>query len=120
MGGRAAPGTSSRPGAGGWDGDPAADPTGRGEYDPETGLWDWYDRDPEDRAPVGEAYQLSRLIKQWKVIEADFASEYGIRLALVRDSMSFREFATLLGGLLSADTRLWRVLNPDRQEAAGE
>jgi len=34
--------------------------------------------------------------------------------------MSFREFATLLGGLLSADTRLWRVLNPDRQEAAGE
>lgn len=38
---------------------------------------------------------------------ADFASEYGIRLG-TGEFVAWREFEVLLGGLLAADTRLFR------------
>lgn len=49
---------------------------------------------------------------------ADFASEYGIRLATV--DMSWHEFRGLLCGLLQADSRLWRHFHkPEKPQMGG-
>lgn len=49
---------------------------------------------------------------------ADFASQYGIRLAVT--DVTWREFCVLLTGLLSADTRLARhFAAQDRTEEEG-
>jgi len=48
------------------------------------------------------------------LIEADFASEYKIRLAHVRKSMSWREFQALTEGLMFSDTRLARRFNKQK------
>ena len=42
---------------------------------------------------------------------ADFASEYGIRLA-ASEFVGWREFEALLTGLLASDTRLYRYFAP--------
>jgi hypothetical protein len=48
-------------------------------------------------------------------VVADFASEYSIRLAVT--DMTWREFVTLLTGLLSnSDTRLYRLASRKQQE----
>jgi hypothetical protein len=52
----------------------------------------------------------------YPLVVADFASEYGIRLALLNDAdMTWREFWTLTCGLLTADTRLYRKFRPERK-----
>jgi hypothetical protein len=56
---------------------------------------------------------ILQLCEQWQFVVADFASEYGIRLATVTD-LSWREFCALLLGLLSANTRLARYVASDR------
>ena len=45
---------------------------------------------------------------------SDFASEYGIRLA--REDPGWGEFCSLLTGLLSADTRVWRYFQSDDED----
>lgn len=46
---------------------------------------------------------------------ADFASEYGIRLAV--DAVTWREFVVLLTGLMSnTETRLYRLVQRKHEE----
>jgi hypothetical protein len=50
-------------------------------------------------------------------VVADFASEYGIRLAAT--DLSWREFLSYLTGLLTKpDTRLWRHFSTDTDEGS--
>ena len=58
---------------------------------------------------------LLELVEDWPLVVADFAAEYRIRLAV--DTVSWREFVTLLTGLLSnSETRLYRVVQRKREE----
>lgn len=53
---------------------------------------------------------------------SDFASEYGIRLWL-RPVLGYREFRSLLTGLLSADSRVFRFFDgepPDPEPEGGD
>lgn len=55
------------------------------------------------------------LVEDWPLVVADFASEYGIRLAVT--DMTWREFVSLLHGLLStSESRLYRETKRKQEE----
>jgi hypothetical protein len=90
---------------------------GRGEVDPETGLFDWYDIPPGHAArrvvDEGErgSVTILEVVEQWELLVADFRSEYGIGLAL-GEPVPWREFRPLVAGLLACDSRLARHFTP--------
>jgi hypothetical protein len=91
------------------------DQYGRGERDPVTGLYEWYEF-PEQirRQRAGEAVPWETLLTHWSLIEADLHSEYDIDVEdrqLMRHR-SWRWLETRIVGLLAADTRLHRALAP--------
>lgn len=97
---------------------------GRGEKDEATGLYDWYDLPPgvaEPQTGDGDGgIRVLELVGEWELVVADFASEYGIRLATA--DLTWREFLAYLAGLLSVDSRLRRRFAPEdekRQEVPG-
>jgi hypothetical protein len=80
---------------------------GRGRIiDDATGQYEWYDL-PDSQAG-GEEVDWDEILAQPRLIAADFAAEYQIRLAQVGNRLSWREFAVLVEGLLSSDSRLAR------------
>lgn len=84
------------------------DEYGRGEYDPATGLYEYYDR---PRQAEGSPVTWEEILDQFPLIIADFASEYGIRLH--RESLTWAEFRHLVYGLLQTQSRLWHATRPD-------
>lgn len=74
--------------------------------DEETGEYSEYEI-PEDQ---GTEVEWSDILDQPGLIAADFAAEYGIRLHQVGNTLTWREFHTLVGGLLACDSRLSRYL----------
>jgi hypothetical protein len=85
---------------------------GVGDPDPETGIYAVYDIPEEVIEPKVAVLEL---VEDWTLVVADFASEYSIRLAVT--DMTWREFVTLLTGLLSnSDTRLYRLASRKQQE----
>lgn len=118
MGGGRKPGSTGRHDGGPADDvltDEALNPLGRGEYDPVTGIWDWYADPPageEDEG--GEPISWEQLAAQRPLIVADFASEYGIRLII--EPVTWVEYVPLLHGLLRADTRLYRRFAPKHDD----
>lgn len=92
------------------DGDSGADPTGRGAYDPATGLYEYYEKPRNEGAPV----TWEEILTHWGLIVADFASEYGIRLH--RESLTWLEFRHLVNGLLQTRSRLWHATRPEDEE----
>jgi hypothetical protein len=94
------------------------DQYGRGKYDETTGLYEWYEDVPKEVAAGGAPISWGRILGAWRELESDFRSVYGVRLASpkVRRRMSWREFTTLVHGLLTAETRLWRELKPEGDE----
>ena len=76
---------------------------GVGDQDPETGLYECYDVPDEVTDP---GITVLDLLDEWPLVVPDFATEYGIRLAVA--DMSWVEFWSLLTGLLSTDSRLQR------------
>ena len=96
---------------------------GRGEKDPVTGYYDWYDL-PEDHAAHGgqgpQEVRFLDLIEQWPLVVADFA-DLGVRLHQERDSLTWAEFHSLLSGLLLDPTsRLWRHCTRETDEEADD
>lgn len=91
------------------------EPYGRGRKDPVSGLYEWYEiPDEVAQRERGEGVSWGQILQHWRLIEADLASEYGVDVedrALMR-ARSWRWLETLLIGLLAADTRLARALNP--------
>lgn len=96
-----------RESAGTKQGSKTLDEYGRGDYDEATGLYEWYEDVPEE-VTGGKPISWVDLFKAWKLIEADFNSEYGINLERELRHMSWRRFAVLVTGLLNADTRIQR------------
>lgn len=85
---------------------------GRGEYDPVTGLWEWYEL-PEERTQPRVSW--GDILSRWPLVEADLHEVYGIDAEdreLMR-SRSWRWLETRIAGLLAADTRLSRALAPE-------
>ena len=127
MGVRPVPGSIGRPRGGqqqpartGLD---AIEEYGRGEKDPETGLYDWYDLPAGVAQPETQHGGVSvlDLCEEWDLLVADFASEYGIRVRTA--DLSWREFTAYLTGLMSCDSRLARRFTPtddDTNEAGGD
>lgn len=113
MGIRYRPGSTSRSGSGSPLDDPALDPRGRGTFDPDTGLWDWYEGEEGDTEESGDPIPWPELLARWDRIVPDFASEYGIDLHREFQSMPWVRFRYLVFGLLSADTRLSRYFRRD-------
>lgn len=90
---------------------------GKGELDPATGLFEWYDLPPDHAArrivedgSQGSVTILS-VVEQWELLVADFRSEYGIGLAL-GEPLAWREFRPLVVGLLATDSRIARHFQP--------
>ena len=117
MGGRNLPGSTGRLDGG----EPAAaqgiealDQYGRGEKDPDTGLWEWYEDVPQELGARATGFSLLALCERWDLLVADFASEYGIRVATA--GLSWREFRSYLTGLLACDSRLRRHFAPEDYE----
>jgi hypothetical protein len=118
MGVRPQPGSPGRLGGGppeepelsGWA---AIAQFGVGEPDPDTGIYPCYDI-PEGHAAkaTGKGFEWSyqEITEHWQLIEADFLSEYGIRLHRERRSMPWREFDMCVNGLMAADSRIFRRL----------
>lgn len=92
------------------NGDP--DPTGRGHYDEETGLSEWYEA--PGRRVQGEGKQWSQILKHWDLIEVDLHQWYGVDVGdglLVR--RSWRWLERRISGLLAIEkSRLRLTLYP--------
>ncbi len=85
---------------------------GRGERDPISGVYEWYEIPQGNPARGGQLVGWPEILTHWPLIEADLHSEYGIDTgagALLRPWPWLR---TRIVGLLSADTRLARALTP--------
>ena len=95
---------------------------GRGNRDPVTGLYEWYEippevREYEDQPELG----WLDLLAHWTLIEADLHSEYGIDVedrALIR-ARSWRWLQARILGLLSVKSRLRRALKIDQEADDG-
>lgn len=88
---------------------------GRGERDPETGVYDWYELPEDHEAHGGQGAEVRLLdaIAQWPLVVADFADR-NIRLHRERDSLTWAEFRDVLVGLLmDPNSRLWRHFSRD-------
>lgn len=107
------PGSESRLYGGIWRGDEAENPYGRGQYDPVTGLWDYYEEPEEAGAHAGPLIGWAELIGQWKLLESDFHEVYGADLSREVHRQTWRWFDVRVQGLLAADTRLARHFAPD-------
>jgi hypothetical protein len=98
---------------GGADGDP-----GGGPIDPDTGLREWYNPDPEE----GSEITWGDLLSRWNLIEDDLHQFYGIDLeqpGLLR-ARTWRWLRVRIIGLLAEPkTRLFRALRArDEDQAA--
>ena len=100
------------------NGDP--DPRGRGEYDPDAGVSEWYEDAPEEA-------QGATLIELWRIrdlIEADLHEIYGVDVDLdnpLTDSTltarSWRWFLVRLLGLTTTTrSRAWAALSPPESD----
>ena len=91
-------------------------PTGRGHYDPETGLSDWYEA--EGRRVQGEGKQWSQILKHWDLIEVDLHQWYGVDVGdgvLVR--RTWRWLERRIQGLLAIEkSRLRFTLYPPKEQ----
>ena len=102
------------------DASPAVDidQYGRGEYDPVTGLFEWYEVPPEQQARIeaaGERVTWGRLLDLWGLVEADL-QDRGIDVddRALMGARSWRWLRTRIRGLLSTDSRTARALAPRR------
>nr|WP_113705364.1 hypothetical protein [Nonomuraea lactucae] len=103
LGGRAGPepGDSSGSGSG-------------GPIDPQSGLRDWYDQEDGLSLSKGRSVSWLDILTRWPLVEADLHETFGIDLdepAQLR-TRSWRWLRTRLLGLLTADTRIARALDP--------
>lgn len=126
MGGGHRPGTSRRRSGGEGSAADGIDQYGRGDYDPATGLYEWYEY-PDDHPARKAEGQVSGegggvtwvdLTEQWGLIEADWASEYHRLLSDDYRSMTSRHFEALVRGLFAADTRVARHFAPKEDQRA--
>lgn len=96
------------------NGDP--DPTGRGHYDEETGLSDWYEA--EGRRVQGEGKQWAQILQHWDLIEVDLHQWYGVDVGdgiLVR--RTWRWLERRIQGLLAIEkSRLRLTLYPPEKQ----
>lgn len=96
------------------------DQYGRGEYDPDTETWEWYEVPPEvgrrlqQNAHARVALKWSDLLDRWQAVECDLHSEYGIDL----DDTGTRDWRWLrtriVGLTTSPTTRTWRALHQNK------
>ncbi len=100
------------------NGDP--NPLGRGDYDPDTGISEWYEEDPSQGS---QGFTLTQLWAMRDLLEADLHSEYGIDADLADPDSSpaltghsWRWLLVRIRGLLEQpDTRLSMALAPEPQ-----
>lgn len=89
---------------------------GRGRYDEQSGLYEWYET-PEHvrRQEAGTAVTWEQILTRWDLVEADLHETYGIDLDQPRllPRHTWRWLQSRIIGLLSADTRLSRALAPE-------
>lgn len=90
---------------------------GRGEFDPETGLYEWYEI-PSDvyRQVTGQVITWSEILTRWSLVEADLHETYGLDIgdAELLANRSWRWLRVRLIGLVyGSETRLSRALAPD-------
>ena len=92
------------------------DQYGRGNKDPNTGIWDWYEEVPREViAPTGTPVSWPAILDQWGLIEALFHSTYGVDLSKVHRTESWRWFVIRLRLLLRTENPLSRHFAPDEE-----
>lgn len=90
---------------------------GCGSYDPETGLYEWYEGAEDLGGSQDQGLGWSDVLQHWRLIEADFHSEYGVDLSSgILRARSYRWLRVRIEGLLAADTRLYRKLRPPEKD----
>lgn len=92
---------------------------GRGEYDPVTGLYEWYEGGLPTSRESGSLSGLTweQLLQQWPLIEADLHQVYGIDVedGILRER-PWRWFQARVLGLLSCESRLHRRFAPPPED----
>jgi hypothetical protein len=100
------------------------DKYGRGQYDPASKLYEWYEVPPDKLAEAegqGSPVTWEAILERWALIEADLHSEYGIDLDdPVTRGRRWRWLRVRIAGLLSADTRIARALAPKQSVGSGQ
>ncbi len=102
---------------------------GRGVFDPETGLWEYYEG-PEPEASAapstqrgpGRAVSWSDLLAHWALIEADLHEAYGIDFEAepsVLVTRSWRWLRVRITGLLASEASRLNAVLTAAHEAAG-
>lgn len=91
---------------------------GCGAYDETTGLYEWYEL-PVHLAPGAKGTTITwpEILTHWGLIEADLHSEYGINITNQHNlkQYSWRYLRCRIIGLLTADTRIARLLAPEQK-----
>lgn len=90
---------------------------GRGQYDPVTDTWEWYEYPPgvKPESSSGRRISWPELLEQWPLIEADLHDVYGVDVEAdpsPLDTRTWRWLRIRIAGLLNADTRLGRHFTP--------
>jgi len=85
---------------------------GQGDYDEETGQFEWYDLPADFEKPQGVTLTWEAILTQWDLIEADFHDVYGVDLEQVFRVKSYRWFTVRVHGLFASDSRLARHFAP--------
>lgn len=88
---------------------------GGGKQDPETGLYEWYERPPgwEERPQGIPGLTWTKLLEQWLLVEDDLHQVYGIDVATgILRERNWRWLRTRIVGLLSTDSRTSRHFVP--------
>lgn len=97
------------------------DQYGRGDYDPDTGLYDWYDVPPEQLRRLehhADGLTWAALFERWALVEADLHQLYGIDIddPALMGARNWRWLRTRIIALQStSESRLWRSQQPRRR-----
>ena len=95
----------------------AFEKAGRGELDPKTGLYEWYEDIPVELTVArssGPAW--AAVLNQWALLEPVFHHEFGVDLSEVLHVKSWRWFAVRVSHLLATDNPLARFFAPKSEE----
>jgi hypothetical protein len=90
------------------------DPSGRGNYDEATGLWEWYEDVPEELTGGVNVVSHAAVLNEWDLLEGAFHDVFGVDLVEVMQEnvKTWRWFTVRVAYLLHGDNPLSRHFAP--------
>lgn len=96
---------------------------GRGEYDEETGLYEWYEVEDEELAEHDgrqKTVSYTKIIENWRILEGAFQAVLNIDLEELFHRKSWRWFSTRVAYLLADNNPFSRAVFPPPDPSSKE